>query len=104
MGKDWENELIKKARKRGYLVHHVERVKTKNGWRTPIAGDPGFPDTVFAHPERPDFFLVEKKAGDGRVRPEQRAWHAAITLGGGTVYVWRPEDREAIERRLDGIR
>lgn len=72
-------------RKDGSLVHH-----------TPYSGDGGFVDLVLAHPQHGIIF-AELKAARGRVTAEQQAW---LDVLHGEV--WRPKDRELIERRLRG--
>lgn len=107
-GDDWEQEIIKKAKAEGYLVHHVRPAKTAKGWRSPISGDKGFPDICLAHPMRPDIIFAETKTGDAKLTNEQDEWRGAILYARAdarnvlSYYVWHPRDREAIYRRLEG--
>lgn len=102
-GDSWESEIIAKAKAEGWLVHHVRPAKTAKGWRSPISGHPGFPDVALAHFDRKDFLLVECKSGaSSRVSPEQNRWHGTLMVAGVQVRVWRPEDRDAIYKRLEG--
>lgn len=68
-------------------VHHCRPARTKDGWKTPVAGDKGFPDLVIAGPGGVVF--AELKSVTGRVTPEQAEWADLLDL---TVpcFVWRP--------------
>ncbi len=61
-------------------------------------GPVGFPDLIALRGER--LLAIELKAAQGRMAPAQSAWLAAFLLVGAEVYIWRPADREAMERAL----
>lgn len=64
--------LIEAANLRGWLVAHFRPARTDRGWRTPVAGDVGFPDLLLARAGR--VFAWELKGPRGTVSPWQRAW------------------------------
>ena len=88
-------KIIDRARARGWLVHHGRPARMRDGqWRTPVQGDPGFPDLVMAKGGR--LVIAELKTQTGRLRPDQVLWLTAVG-----VVVWRPEDWPAICSLLD---
>lgn len=68
------------------------------GWRTPIAGSPGWPDLVLVRGDRALF--VELKSTDGRLSQDQRLWLAALRTAGCDARCWRPSDWAEIEEAL----
>lgn len=91
---EWVIEL---AKLRGWKVAHFRPAKTAKGWRTPMQGDPGFPDLVLARAGRVVF--AELKSEKGRLSPGQQGWTEALgrfNPDGQEVYVWRPRDRDLI--------
>lgn len=68
------------------------------GWRTPIAGSPGWPDLMMCRGDKALF--VELKAADGRVTPAQRAWLDALREAGLDARTWRPSDWDEITEVL----
>lgn len=101
--------VIDYARLRGWLAVHFRPAQNDRGiWRTPIEGDPGFPDTVLVRGGRVVF--AELKSARGVVGPEQRAWLTALGTAGPPVevYQWRPVDwldgtiRAVLDRLADG--
>ena len=74
----------------GYRVHHSRPARMKDGsWRTPIAGDAGFPDLVLARSGT--IIFAELKSESGRLTPEQDAWMDALRGDNGVIRaVWRP--------------
>jgi len=89
--------VIDLARCTGYRVCHFRPGRTAWGWRTPIMGDPGFPDVAIAGHGR--CIVAELKSSSGTVDPDQAAWHAALVEAGVEAYVWRPEHWESGEIR-----
>lgn len=72
------------------LVHHDRPARTKDGWRTAISGDSGFPDVVIAGAG--GFLFRELKNATATVPPHQLRWLRRVGLAGGNVGVWRPAD------------
>ena len=60
----------------------------------------GFPDLVLVKAGRVIF--AELKSAAGKVRPEQRTWLAALATTKAEVYIWRPDDLDAITTLLRG--
>lgn len=84
-------------------VHHDRPALLADGtWRTPIAGDKGFPDLVLAREGR--IIFAELKSEKGRMTPEQENWLKALGCcdddGRVEAYVWRPSDRQQIQETL----
>ena len=72
----------------GWLVHAERPARSQKGWRTPIQGDPGFPDLVLAR--NGVVWFVELKRADGRAGAGQNEW-----LHETKGIVWRPQDLES---------
>lgn len=95
-----ENAVVGLAERGGWLKHHTRPAWSAKGYRTPIRGDTGFPDWVFAREATEAhsaglLFVELKREKDGTAVPRKRkqaAWQAALEAGGGQVYVWRPSD------------
>lgn len=79
------------------------------GWRCwhdnyALRNSRGLPDLIMARGQR--LVFAELKTEAGRVRPEQREWLAQlltiaeVSNGAMDVYIWRPSDRQIIERIL----
>jgi hypothetical protein len=64
--RDWQSRVVGYARLRGWLVNHARPATTAGGWRTPVQGDPGFPDLALA-----------------RGQPATRDEGAVVTITGG---------------------
>lgn len=62
--------------------------------------DPGWPDEVFAHPERKRIIFVEFKSEKGKIRPEQQAWINMLHAAGMEAAVWRPQDMDLVAEVL----
>jgi hypothetical protein len=86
------------ARLTGWRWCHFRAARTAYGWRTPVSGDTGLPDLILCRDDR--LVFVELKADRGRLRPDQRAWLAALEQTSAEVYCWRPRDWPAIEAAL----
>ena len=80
---------------RGWRVTHFRPAKTDKGWRTPLSGNPGFPDLVLAR--RGQVIFAELKDADGRLSPAQKGWKEEL---GEAYEVWRPRDLETIRTLL----
>ena len=69
-------------------------------WRTAVAAQgAGFPDLVLVHQRRKRIIFAELKSDKGSVKPEQKAWLAALQAVSEAnepahfvVAVWRPRD------------
>lgn len=94
---DYVTRIIDTAHTLGWHVAHFRPARTSRGWRTPMQGDPGFPDLVLARNGR--VLLVEIKTNRGRIRHQQRAWLDAL---GPHATVWRPRDWPDVLATLDG--
>lgn len=92
---DFQTAIIELAQWAGWKVHHCRPVGTRSGYRTPIQGDPGFPDLVLAR--RGVVIMAEVKGPRGRLDGSQKSWkHEAGSE------VWRPADWDGIVARLTG--
>lgn len=101
-GDSWESEIIAKAKAEGWLVHHVRPAKTAKGWRSPISGHKGFPDLTLLHIERGLIFPECKAGVRADLSKEQKVWHVTFKILGLDAPIWRPENRDAIYKRLEG--
>jgi len=98
--RDFQEQIIQLAKLHGWMVHAERSARTKDGWRTAIQGDPGFPDLVLAR--EGVVIYAELKSEKGKVAAGQQAWRWALGAGRlkANVYVWRPSDWAQIERAL----
>lgn len=77
-------------------VHTLRR----DGWSEAY----GLPDWFFWHEFRQESFWAELKSWSGRVRKEQKSQITSMRLAGTTVFIWRPQDEEEVERIFrDGL-
>jgi hypothetical protein len=87
----------------GYLWHHTIPARRKDGWRTPVQGDPGIHDIVAVNPiaRHPVLFLELKRVG-AWVSPEQYLWVAAAIEAPGLHIsaIVTPLDLEWLDRLL----
>lgn len=83
--------VIELAKWHRWLVHHTRPAQTKDGWRTPIQGDAGFPDLILTRGGR--LIIAELKRQGAKPTPSQQEWldrcAEAPTV---EVHVWRPSD------------
>lgn len=113
-------QVIQLARFYGWRAAHFRAAQTTRGWRTPVQGDgKGFPDLVLVRP--PELIFAELKTPRGRLSREQAGWVAALEdVSRGLahtraianpfsalepfpvvdVYVWTPDDFDALHGRL----
>ncbi|HZT55034.1 MAG TPA: hypothetical protein VFA35_02320 [Burkholderiaceae bacterium] len=77
-------------------VHTLRR----DGWSEAY----GLPDWLFWSEEREQSFWAELKSWSGRVSREQKRQIPSMRTGGMTVFLWKPQDEEEIERVFrDGL-
>jgi VRR-NUC domain len=73
----------------GWRWMHQRPARTRDGWRTAISGDAGFPDIVAV---RERVVWIELKSENGRLSAEQGHWLAELGYAGMEVHCWRPSD------------
>ena len=90
-----ERTIIAAAHMLGYLVHGSRPATSQKGWRTPLKGDPGFPDLVITGHNR--CFIIELKRKPNRLEPAQLAWIDALHDAGVDVATWWvPEQQQQL--------
>lgn len=109
--REFQDQYLQLARACGWQrICHFRPARTMKGWRTPIQGDKGFPDTVicgqFKIPllsREPigKLIFAELKVEQGELTVPQHVWIDLLRAAGQEVYVWRPSDWSIIERTLD---
>lgn len=88
--RDWQATVEQYLRLGRWLWYHTWRSEHSVG---------GFPDLVALRAGR--VVVIELKRQRGTTTPEQERWLAAWRATGWVeVYVWRPADRDEIERVL----
>ena len=90
---EFQSAIVEYAQARGWLVHAQRPARSDKGWRTPIQGDPGFPDLVLARAGV--VVIAELKSETGTVTSDQIRWGQALES-----YLWHPSDWPMIERML----
>ena len=96
---EFMGQIIEMAQLRGWRVHHTRPAWTGKGWRTPIQGDPGFPDLVLVRKrgKRVRVIFAELKSDKGRLTNEQQEWIRLLEgCKGVESYIWRPRIWEGI--------
>lgn len=112
---DFKRWLLRYAELRGWMRCHFRPALRMDGsWYTPVEGDSGWPDVMLKKAGRP-LHVWEVKTMTGTLRPDQRAWLAALTdrdwspSDSGIVWpagrgfsagVVRPDMRQEIEEEL----
>lgn len=97
-----ETELLDQtldlAKQFGWFRAHFRHGRTKDGWRTPVAGDgKGFPDLVLVPPPgRGRVIYRELKSTGRRLEPDQEVWRDRLLAAGEDWAVWYPIDWPAI--------
>jgi hypothetical protein len=82
-----------------WMVHHGRPAWTEKGWRTPIQGEPGFPDLVLVR--WPRVIFAELKSKQGKMSDAQAEWIAELKKCPAVeIYLWRPDDWEEIKNIL----
>ena len=86
-------QIIELAHLYRWKVHHVRSAWSAKGYRTPIQGDPGFPDLVLVRnqDERSRIIVAEVKAERGRLTYDQQDWLKKLERCPGVEsYIWKP--------------
>lgn len=83
----FQTRVLEACRYYDIRAAHFRPAQTARGWRTPMQGQPGFPDLVLAASGR--LLLVELKSDKGRLSTDQKQWIAEL---GEHAVVWRPRD------------
>lgn len=94
----FQDAVIELAKLRGWTLAHFRPARTNRGWRTPVQGDPGFPDLVLVRPPR--VLFVELKSAKGRLTREQEWWIHLLRQSNVEAYEWWPVDWPVIEAVL----
>lgn len=94
---DYQQRLIDAAHTLGWMAHHARPARTAKGWRTPVVGDPGFPDLVLSKDGR--VIVAELKVGTNQPTAAQRCWLDALGEHGR---LWTPATWEAALAELRG--
>jgi hypothetical protein len=96
--KNFQASVSEYARVTGWLLHHTRPACIRDGWRTPIQGDAGFPDLAMTRRGRLIFAELKSKPG-GFSRAQ--GWLGALSACPGCqVFLWRPSDWSSIEEVL----
>lgn len=75
-----QTAIITAARTLGYLVDHQRPARTRDGWRTAIEGDAGYPDlTIVGHGRA---WFIELKRRGNRPSAAQVAWLDTMLAAG----------------------
>jgi VRR-NUC domain len=93
---DFQRFVTETATLYGWRWAHFRTAMVGGRYVTPQSGDKGFPDLVLVRDGV--VLVVELKSEDGRFRPGQREWLAAL---GPYGRCWRPRDKQAV---LDTLR
>jgi VRR-NUC domain len=98
----FQSVVVEVARLAGWKVAHFRAARTAKGWRTPVTADgPGWPDLCCVRPPRIAF--IELKSKSGQLRPSQSEWLDVLRLLPQVeVYLWRPDDWDAVVETLTG--
>ena len=117
--KDLLDYVIEYAQAKNWRVAHFRPGMTsrvdKRGrpiWVTPVQADgKGFPDLILIRRDELGgrFIVAELKSENGKVTKAQQEWLGILTYLAGysspsarmEVYIWRPSDRDALERVLE---
>lgn len=86
-----QGAVLEMAQVLGWRVAHFRPAQMQSGrWATPMQGNVGFPDAVFARAGV--VLFVEFKAARGVLSVPQIEWAVEIRGGCAKHYVWRPAD------------
>ena len=90
--RDFQRQVVELARLHGWRVYSIPDSRRST--------EKGYPDLTLWHAKRKEVVFAELKTNKGKLRPEQVTVHAEMQSCGLTVYVWRPEGWDEIERVL----
>jgi len=90
--KDFQRTVIELARLHGWRAYSIPDSRRST--------EKGYPDITLWHAKRKVFALAELKTVKGKLSAEQIAVHAELKACGMTVYVWRPDEWDEIEKVL----
>lgn len=99
---EFQDNVVDLAHIHGWRVFHARNAKVGDKHMTPIQYDgKGFPDLVLAHPDK-GVIYAELKSTKGRLSKAQNEWLDVLeeATDEAQVFVWRPEDIQAIHRVL----
>lgn len=84
--------VLDMAKRMGVMTAHFRRAQSQTGrWLTAVQGDgKGYPDLTIVG--KGGVLFRELKAAKGALKPEQKAWLAALEEAGADVGTWRPAD------------
>jgi hypothetical protein len=74
----------------GWRYTHFRPAMTRNGFRTPMSGDTGYPDCTMV--KSPWLVIAELKRETEEPRPDQVEWLDRLALTGAAVYLFKPRD------------
>ena len=96
---DWHTQVDEYATLCRWMRHHCRPAQDSHGhWKTPIQGDPGFPDLVLIRGGR--ILFAELKNNRGVLSTDQMAWRDRLLLAGQEWYCWRPRDWDKVKTTL----
>lgn len=109
---DWQNTVLDEAHRLGWKLHFephwywraIREFLTNhpNYWRYLEKSERGWPDVVGWHVGHRRTIYAELKTETGTLQPDQKARLIGLWEAGNEVYVWRPRDRDQVDRILNG--
>ena len=82
--------VLNYARHHGWLAYHTWSSKRS---------EPGFPDLVMLRDG--ECLVAEVKSAEGKLTQAQALWLAGFRRANMETHVWRPDDWDAIQARLE---
>lgn len=106
----FQAQVIELAQRLGWKVHAERPARTKDGWRTAIVGDRGWPDLVLVKANKDisghwtgwtRVIHAELKSDTGHVSAGQQEWLDILWNPPAVFsFVWRPRDWDRIVAEL----
>ncbi len=96
---DLQAQVVELAHILGWEVMHVRRSIGKGTRWTTATSVVGWPDLFFWR--RRDMFAAELKSAKGKLTSDQEHVLRGLGEAGLSVFVWRPEDWDQIQRVLE---